>query len=120
MSVRSFFTDLFSAWGAGASSDPDPGPSVNPATGLPMVGRAVDVAGNPFGVNLHRDDHQTGVSSSLSGIDDHHHSSSHDHWSGSAGSIGTGWDSSSTSGTSSPWPDHTSSSGGGYDPSRGW
>lgn len=32
------------------------GPGVNPATGLPMVG-AFDVAGNPYGFDLHTWDH---------------------------------------------------------------
>lgn len=31
-------------------------PSVNPATGLPMMGCAMDVEGNPYGTDLHHDD----------------------------------------------------------------
>lgn len=120
MGVRSFLTDLFDNWSVGTPSDP--GPSVNPATGLPMMGGMVDAAGNPFGVDLHRHDDQIGAP--VGGGDDHHHRSCFDdHWSGSAGPIGTGWDSSSSSssGTSDPWPDHSSSSpSGGYDPFRGW
>jgi hypothetical protein len=40
-------------------------PAINPATGLPMVdGAMLDVAGNPYGLDLHHPDH---------GIDLHHH-----------------------------------------------
>ena len=41
-------------WLFGASScDSSPGePMVNPANGLPMLSSAVDVCGNPFGVDL--------------------------------------------------------------------
>lgn len=106
MGVRDFLSDLFGT-----------GPSVNPATGLPMMGGGVDVAGNPFGVDLHRHDHEAGASTGWSGSDDHHHRIGlHDYWSGSAG---TDWDGSFSSGTSGPWLDHPSPSGG-YDPIRGW
>lgn len=108
MGIRSFFADLFSGSlvGSGASSGMD----VNPVTGLPMTGGAVDVAGNPYGTDLrHHDD----AASSSGGIADHHRH---------AGSpIDNDWSSSSWSGVSISWPDHFSSSstGGGYDPSRG-
>lgn len=40
-------------------------PAINPATGLPMLdGAMLDVAGNPYGLDLHHPDH---------GIDLHHH-----------------------------------------------
>lgn len=35
----------------------DSGPSVNPATGLPMISDFSDVAGNPYGADLHLNDH---------------------------------------------------------------
>ena len=95
MGIRSFFTDLFEG-----------GPPVNPATGLPMPGGAVDVAGNPYGADLRR--HHEPVSAPSGPVDLHHH----------AGSPTTN-DWSSPSG-----PDHSSStswpSGCGYDPTRGW
>lgn len=95
MSIRSFFTDLFGA-----------GPSVNPATGLPMPGGAIDVAGNPYGADLRR--HHDEVGTSVSPVDLHHHvgSSTTNDWS------------------SMSWPDHSSSTSpsasGSYDPTRGW
>ena len=96
MSVRSFFTDLFGAGG-----------SVNPTTGLPMPGGAVDIAGNPYGADLSR--HHDAAGASSGPIDLHHHVST------------------TTNDWSSPsWPDHSSlssifpSPGGGYDPTRGW
>ena len=53
-------TSFFNEWGppAGASSTDDPA-ITNPATGLPMMGTVIDVAGNPFGATLsdhHRHD----------------------------------------------------------------
>lgn len=102
MGMRSFFNRLFGA-----------GPSVNPATGLPMMGGAVDVGGNPYGTDLRREDNMATMSG---GAIDHHHD-----YAGSPTS--NDWSSSSWSGVSSSWPDHsssTSSSFGGYDPSRGW
>lgn len=103
MGVRSWLADLFDRWGGDA--DVDAGPSVNPATGLPMLDRAVDVAGNPYGTDLHR--HDDAVVTSASWADDHHH--------GSVSPIDDDWN-------SAPWPDHAcpTSSGGGYDPSRDW
>ena len=101
MSIRSFFTDLFGT-----------GPSINPASGLPMMASTIDVARNPYGTDLHRHDD---APSSPSSAADHHHDHHH------AGSpIDNDWSSSSWSGASSSWPDHSSTSGGGYDPSRGW
>ena len=96
MSIRSFFTDLFGA-----------GHSVNPATGLPMTGGAVDVAGNPYGTEL-RHHHHDAAGTSGGSVDLHHHV---------GGTTTNDWSSPS-------WPDHSSStspsSGGGYDPMRGW
>ena len=96
MSIRSFFTDLFEARS-----------SVNPATGLPMTGGAVDVAGNPYGNDLRHHHDAAGTSSGL--VDFHH--------------VGG----TTTNDSSSPsWPDHSFPSttpwtpGGGYDPTRGW
>lgn len=100
MGIRGFFADLFDRWGGVGGPDPDPG--VNPATGLPMADGAVDVQGNPFGIDLHRHDHH----------DHHHHGAGlDDHWTSSS--------SPSSHDASSSWPDHFSSEGG-YDPSRGW
>ena len=31
-------------------------PSLNPATGLPMMGGGLDVGGNPYGMDLHSSD----------------------------------------------------------------
>lgn len=40
------------------ASDPSmEGPSINPASGLPMLNSAIDVAGNPFGLNLNDELH---------------------------------------------------------------
>lgn len=52
MDIRSFLDGLFSSGVADVSADP--GPAINSATGLPMMDGTVDVAGNPFGVDLHR------------------------------------------------------------------
>lgn len=61
------------------------GSSTNPATGLPMAG-AVDVAGNPYGTDLHSSfDHHDHFSPSLSSFDSF---SSHDSFSSSSS-----WDS---------------------------
>lgn len=50
------------------------GPDSNPATGLPMVdGAMVDVAGNPYGLDLHHADHGIDVHHHDHGIDLHHH-----------------------------------------------
>ena len=109
MSMRSFFADLFSQWGSNA------GPSVNPATGVPMLNGSIDVHGSPYGVDAHRHDDPPGSGAS---------SISHDHYNHSGSPTSNDWSSSSWSGVSSSWPDHSSSSsssfGGGYDPSRGW
>lgn len=108
MSVRSFIADLFSRWDTSAA------PSINPATGAPMLNGSVDVHGNPIGVAAHRDDDLPSASTD-SGHDHHQHPSS---------PTSNDWSSSSWSGVSSSWPDHSSSSSssfdGGYDPSRGW
>ena len=101
MSIRSFFTDLFGA-----------GPSVTPATGLPMTSGTIDVTGNPYGTDLHRHDDPP---SSPSSFVDHHHDHHH-----AGSSVDNDWSSSSWSGVSSSWSDHSSTSDSGYDPSRGW
>ncbi|PAX06380.1 hypothetical protein [Sphingomonas lenta] len=115
MSICSFLADLFDRWGAHGSVDVDPSPGVNPATGLPMMDGAVDVAGNPFGTSRQRHDDPYGAGTGSAGLDHHHHSGS---------SINNDWSSSSWSGVSNSWPDYSSSSSSspsdGYDPSRGW
>lgn len=56
-----------------SSSFPSPGPAINPATGLPMVdGAMLDVAGNPYGVDLHHQDHGIDLHQHDHGIDLHH------------------------------------------------
>ena len=114
MSVRSFITDLFDRWSGHATTDWGASPGVNPATGLPMMGGSVDVAGNPYGTDRHRFDEPYGTGTGSAGFDHHRHAGS---------PTSTDWSSSSWSGVSSSWPDHSSSAssfGGGYDPSRGW
>lgn len=43
---------------SGIDISADSGSTINPSTGLPMIGDcgAVDVGGNPFGMDIHRDD----------------------------------------------------------------
>lgn len=107
MSIRSFFVDMLDHLRAGRPRDT--GPSVNPATGLPMLGGSVDVGGSPYGADLHR--HDDVVTSSGEFADHRPHSGS---------PADNDWSSSSWSGVSSSWPDHSSSgSTSGYDPSRG-
>lgn len=61
MGIRSWFSDVFGFdlfdqdWSPG-----DQEPSFNPANGLPMVG-AVDIEGNPFGMNFHSFDHTSSM-----------------------------------------------------------
>jgi len=57
MAFWNWFGGLFSNQVEPVASS-DSGCEVNPATGLPMIGGcgSVDVAGNPFGVDLHADD----------------------------------------------------------------
>lgn len=66
---------------------PDVDGSVNPATGLPMVGggAGVDVAGNPFGIDVHARHTGSGW---------HDSGSSHDNWAdnGSWSDGSSGWD----------------------------
>jgi hypothetical protein len=96
MRLFQWLTTLFTGSSAPPSAPIDEGPRINPATGLPMVTPGVggvDVAGNPFGLNLdRRDDHHAHLSHhDLHPRHDHHHhhhssgsaSSSFDHWSGS-------------------------------------
>ena len=116
MSIRNFLADLFSR------SHPalNPGMSVNPATGLPMLDGAIDVAGNPYGTRRHEtedDGGSPGCGGSSHHHDDHRPIGGFDHHSSGTS---TDWSGTSWSGTSSGWPDHSSSSSGGYDPSRGW
>lgn len=105
MGVRSFLSDLVNHWGANASSER--GLSVNPATGLPMLGGGIDMAGNPYGTDLRQ--HDDAGSPSSSGVDHQPLGSP----------ISNDWSSSSWSGASTSWPDHSSSISG-YDSSRGW
>lgn len=108
MSIRSFFAHMVDHLYASRSHDA--GPSVNPATGLPMLGGSVDIGGNPYGTDLRR--HDDAPSPSGGFADDQPHAGS---------PIDNDWSGSSWSGASSSWPDHSSSaSTGGYDPSRGW
>ena len=115
MSIRSILADLFSNWRAPGRPTMD----INSATGLPMLDGAIDVAGNPYGTRRHVTEDDAG-SPSCSGSshlhDDHRPFDGLDHH---TSGTSTDWSSSSWSGTSSAWPDHSSSSGG-YDPSRGW
>lgn len=74
-------------------------PTINPATGLPMVGGtgSVDVAGNPFGSDLshHHDDSWTRYDRwNASGSSFDHSTHWHDNWS-----------SSTTGGWNDPWRD---------------
>lgn len=50
--------------------DMDSGPSVNPASGLPMMDSMIDVAGNPYGTDLHDTFGDDGFSSGSIGSDD--------------------------------------------------
>lgn len=120
MSIRNFLADLFSRSLARSDSGLGPGMSVNPATGLPMLDGAIDVAGNPFGTRRHET--EDNAEFPVCGGSGHHHDDHRpfgglDH---QTSGMSTDWSSSSWSGTSSAWPDHSSSSSGGYDPSRGW
>ncbi|MFM9978516.1 MAG: hypothetical protein ACKVOP_10795 [Sphingomonadaceae bacterium] len=88
------FWDRLGSWFASSGAE---GPSINPATGLPMMNSSIDVQGNPFGTDL-----TTPVSTSFA----HHHSIGHGHndsWTHSLGPL-----------TSTDWPPV----GGGYDPTR--
>lgn len=120
MSIRNFFADLFSRSRTGPDAGLNPGMSVNPATGLPMLDGAIDVAGNPYGTRRRETEDDAG-STSCSGSnhhhDDHRPVGGFDHHSSSTS---TDWSSSSWSGTSSAWPDHSTSTSGGYDSSRCW
>lgn len=54
--MLNWLTGLFDHVGGNAGDWPPCHPDINPATGLPMVGGAAgfDVAGNPFGYDVHR------------------------------------------------------------------
>jgi hypothetical protein len=73
-------------WENIASPQPVDGPTINPASGLPMLNGAVDVAGNPFGVNLNDElHHGVGQHHSSDSFGEHGlsgHSTSHDFHSG--------------------------------------
>ena len=100
MSLWSF---LFGWWGSDIDTGITESPSfsndlfenhgcdINPATGLPMVGGCggVDVAGNPYGADLH-DDTWSPMSDSLS--DDIRSSSGHDSSSSCDSWSGSSWD----------------------------
>ena len=114
MSIRSILADLFSDWRAPGRPVMD----INPVTGLPMLDGAIDVAGNPYGTRRHETEDDGG--SPDCGESSHHHNDHRpvggfDH---DTSSTSTDWSGSSWSGTSSAWPDHSTSSSGGYDPSR--
>lgn len=53
--IVSFFDDWYMS-AADAAVDDSPG--INPATGLPMIGR-LDAAGNPFGIDLASHHHRS-------------------------------------------------------------
>jgi hypothetical protein len=56
----SFWNSLFGLFGAASASDSEEATcSINPASGLPMVGGCggLDVAGNPYGTDTHTDMH---------------------------------------------------------------
>lgn len=90
------FASLFDDWNRSSSgSGIDGAGAINPATGLPMTG-GVDVAGNPYGIDLSRH-HDHGCS----GDDVHQERSSlfeHANWhdNGSSGTMEGGHD---------PWRD---------------
>lgn len=74
--------DLFETHAESTSSHEDLGCTINPATGLPMISGCggVDVAGNPFGTDLHAD-HGSSMSTDFMNDDWHSvtgHSSSWD------------------------------------------
>ena len=87
MSIRSFFTSLF----GDRTTGPGAGLDINPATGLPMLDGAVDIAGNPYGIRRDRVADETS-SMSCSGPelrhDDHRSIGSLDQ---SGSSIGNDW-----------------------------
>ena len=76
------------------------GPSINPASGLPMINSIIDIHGNPFGTNL-TPSASTWVEHHYDSIGQRHHDS---------------WTQSSGYSPSPDWP----TIGGGYDPSRGY
>lgn len=104
MRLFQWLTTLFTGSSAPPSTPTDEGPRINPATGLPMVTPGiggVDVAGNPFGLNLdRRDDHHAHHSHH-----DHHHRHDHNHHHHSSGSASSSFD--HWSGTSASGFDHT-------------
>lgn len=63
--IASFYDDWYMST---ADAAVDRRPSINPATGLPMTG-GVDVAGNPFGIDL-ASHHEPRPAGSV--FDDHH------------------------------------------------
>ena len=120
MSICNFLADLFSRSHAGSDAGQGPGMSVNPTTGLPMLDGAIDVAGNPYGTKRHEPEGDAGppsCSGSNHHHDDHRSIGGFDH---DTSSPSTDCRSSPRPPTPSAWPDHSISSSGGYDPSRGW
>lgn len=125
MGILSYLSDLFDRLDA----------SVNPATGLPMLNRSVDVAGNPYGTDLRRrdaasaeagssDDHLTGSS-----FDDWVMSPRHEHFHPWRDHPGPAPDFTPDHSTFGSWPDHSNPTswpdpsppiGGGYDTSSQW
>jgi len=88
MGMFSWFNDFFDSSGSGADIDAHScTPGINPATGLPMMdcSNTIDVAGNPFGVDLHHDTTPISDSFSSTSISDDISSSSmfDDSWSSS-------------------------------------
>jgi hypothetical protein len=94
---------LWDRMGSWFGSSSTKGPSVNPATGLPMMNSGIDVQGNPFGIAL-----APPVSTSFDNSHTHHHLIGHGHH--------DSWTHSSGHETSTNWPPM----GGGYDPHRGY
>lgn len=82
------FEDLFSSSGMGSYDGFYSLPSINPASGLPMMG-CVDVAGNPYGTDLSHNYSLDSWDSYSSSHDSF--SSSFDSWSSSSGSGFSDW-----------------------------
>jgi len=76
------------------------GPSINPASGLPMINSIIDVHGNPFGTNL--------TPSASASVEYYYDTIGQRHY--------DSWTHASGHSPSSDW----SSIGRGYDPSRGY
>jgi len=99
-------TSWWRSWTGLSTGDEAVGARVNPATGLPMTG-AVDVVGNPFGVELGRAHGADDVSSS--GTFQAYMSSPSDPFGDAHRSM-----------ASDPFPSSGTGSGGGFDGGSSW